>query len=95
MNINAMMMQAKKMQAEMEKAQKELETKEFTIEKQGITVVISGKRKLVSVNINEALIDPDDKDIIEALIVIAVNEALEKVAAEEERLRPQMPNMPF
>lgn len=90
-----MMMQAKKMQAEMEKAQKELETKEFTIEKQGITVVISGKRKLVSVNINEALIDPDDKDIIEALIVIAVNEALEKVAAEEERLRPQMPNMPF
>lgn len=95
MNINAMMMQAKKMQADIEKAQKELETKEFTVEKQGIVVKISGKRKLLSVNINEALIDPDDKDIIEALVVIAVNEALDKVAAEEEKLRPAMPNMPF
>lgn len=95
MNINAMMMQAKKMQAEMEKAQKELEAKEFKVEKQGITVVVSGKKRLVSVNINEALIDPDDKDIIESLVIIAVNEAMDLVSAEEEKAKPSMPNMPF
>lgn len=96
MNINAMMAQAKKMQAEMEKATAELMKKEFKVEKQGITVVVMGNRKIKSVDINEILIDPDDKDILESMIIIAINEAMEMIMDEEEKLKPQMPSgMPF
>ncbi len=97
MNINAMMQQAKKMQAELEKKKAELSKKEFTVEKQGITVVMMGDRKLKSVTINEILIDPEDKDILEDLTVIAVNEAIDLVnEAEDEIQSSSVPNgMPF
>lgn len=96
MNIAAMMAQAKKMQADMEKAQKELASAEFKVEKQGITVVMMGNRKLKSVSINEILIDPEDKELLEDMVVIAINEANELVSAAEEKLKPAMPTgMPF
>lgn len=93
MNMNAMMAQAKKMQADMEKAKAELQKKEFIVEKQGIKIVMLGNKKLKSVDINEALIDPDDKDIIESLIIIAINEAIDKINAEEAASMPQVPGM--
>lgn len=93
MNIQAMMAQAKKMQADMEKAKAALHAKEFLVEKQGIKVVVMGSRKIKSVDINEALIDPDDKDIIEGLIIVAINEAMDKITAEEAASTPQMPGM--
>lgn len=95
MNINAMMAQAKKMQAQMEKDKKELHAKEFVVEKQGIKVTISGDRKLKSVDINEILIDPDDKEILEDMIIIAINEANEIISSEEEKLQPSTQGMPF
>lgn len=88
-----MMAQAKKMQADMEKAKAALHAKEFLVEKQGIKVVVMGSRKIKSVDINEALIDPDDKDIIEGLIIVAINEAMDKITAEEAASTPQMPGM--
>lgn len=93
MNLQAMMAQAKKMQADMEKAKAELHKKEFAIEKQGIKIVVMGTRKIKTIDINEALIDPEDKDIIEGLIIVAINEAMDKIAAEEAATNPQMPGM--
>lgn len=93
MNIQAMMAQAKKMQADMEKAKAVLHAKEFIVEKQGIKVVVMGSRKIKTVDINEALIDPDDKDIVEGLIIVAINEAMDKISAEEASSTPQMPGM--
>lgn len=96
MNINAMMAQAKKMQAEMEKSKAELAKKEFKVEKQGVTLVITGDKKIKSININEILIDPEDKDILEDLMVIAFNDAIELVNEAEAALAPEMPTgMPF
>lgn len=91
MNIQAMMAQAKKMQAEMEKAKAELASKEFVVEKQGIKIVVWGNRVVKSVEIHEALIDPDDKDIIEDLLVIAFNEAMEQIDKAQEDSQPKMP----
>jgi len=97
MNINLMMQQAKKMQEELETKKKELSKKEFVVEKQGITVVMMGDRKLKSVTINDVLIDPEDKDILEDLTVIAINEAIDKInEAEAEIQSSAMPSgMPF
>ena len=96
MNINAMMAQAKKLQAEMEKSKAELDAKEFKVEKQGITVVVLGNRKVKSIDINEILIDPDDKEMLEDLVIIAINEANELIdAASESSKSAAMPGMPF
>ena len=96
MNINAMMAQAKKMQAEVEKAQAELAKKEFTIEKQGVTVTLFGNKTIKSINVNEILVDPEDKDILEDLIVIAINEGMEQIDEVQAELAPKAPSgMPF
>lgn len=91
-----MIKRLKKMQDEMEKKQRELNKKEFTVEKQGVIVVINGASKITKIEIDEALVDPEDKDIIEELLVIAINEAYDLVAKEQEKLMPQMPGgLPF
>jgi len=96
MNINAMMAQAKKMQAEMEKGKKELAEKEFKVEKQGVTLVVSGNRRIKSIDVNEILIDPEDKDILEDLMVIAFNDAMDLIDEAEAELAPSAPGgMPF
>ena len=96
MNIKTMMAQAKKMQAEMEKGKAELASKEFKVEKQGVTLVVTGDRKIKSININEILVDPEDKDILEDLMVIAFNDAMDIIDAAEAELSPDMPTgMPF
>ena len=76
MNINNLMKEAKKMQADMEKSQAELATKEFDASAGGgaVTVKVSGDKLL-----KEIKIDPDDVEMIEDLILTCVNEALRKV----------------
>ncbi|QNM93626.1 YbaB/EbfC family nucleoid-associated protein [Mycoplasma sp. Pen4] len=85
----------KNMQKELEQKQKELEDKEFTVEKQGITVVVKGDMSVQSIDIDEVLIDPEDKEIIQDLIIIAINEAIDMIKEEQEKLAPNMPGMPF
>ncbi len=95
MNMNLMMQQAKKMQEEMEKGKRELAKQEFTIEKQGVTLVIFGNKVIKSIDINEILVDPEDKDILEDLMIIAFNDAIKMVEEAEEALTPSQPGMPF
>ena len=79
MNMN-MIKQAQKMQQEMLKMQEELETAEYSATAGGgvITAVVSGKRELVSLEIDPDAVDPDDVEMLQDLVVAAVNEALRK-----------------
>ena len=79
-----LMKQAQKMQRQMEEQAKEMETKEFTATAGGgaVEVTVSGTKKVLSLKLDEEAVDPDDVEMLEDLIVAALNEALEKVDAE-------------
>ena len=83
-NMNNLMKQAQKLQREMEQMQKDLEEKEFEVSVGGGAVVVkaNGKKEIVSINIKPEVVDADDVEMLEDLVLSAVNEALRK--AEEE-----------
>lgn len=87
MDFNKMMAQAKKMQSEMEKLEKELDIKVFEFEKQGIKLKINGKLEIVELDINEFLIDPEDKETLQDLIIVTLNEALEEITIERNKIK--------
>lgn len=80
-NMNNMLRQAQKMQANMEKMQEELEAKEVEASAGGgmVTVKVTGKKKLTEVVIKPEAVDPDDVEMLQDLIMVAVNDALAKV----------------
>jgi len=82
-NMNQMMKQVKKMQEQMMKAQQELEHKtvEGTAGGGVVTVTVSGHKKVLSVAIKPEAVDPDDVEMLQDLVLAAVNDALAK--AEE------------
>ncbi|HPT78950.1 MAG TPA: YbaB/EbfC family nucleoid-associated protein [Candidatus Atribacteria bacterium] len=77
-NLNDLMKQAKKMQEQMLKMQQELEGKtvEATVGGGMVTVVANGKKELISIEIKPEAVDPDDVEMLQDLILAAVNEAL-------------------
>lgn len=83
-NMNNMMKQAQKLQKQMEEMQKELENTEFEASVGGGAVVVkaNGRKEVTGIAIKPEVIDPDDVEMLEDLILSAVNEALRK--AEEE-----------
>ena len=80
-NMANLMKQAQKMQRQMEEQAKEMETKEFTATAGGgaVEVTVSGTKKVLKVKPDEEAVDPDDVEMLEDLIVAAVNEAMDKV----------------
>ena len=84
MRQSDLMKQAQKMQRQMEEQAKEMETKEFSATAGGgaVEVTVSGSKKILKVKLDEEVVDPDDVEMLEDLLVAAVNEALEKVDAE-------------
>ncbi len=89
MNINNLMKEAKKMQADMEKSQAELATKEFDATAGGgaISVKVTGQKVLKEIKIQKDVVDPDDVEMLEDLILTCVNEALRKVdSAQADQL---------
>ena len=96
MDMRALMQQATRMQQEMEKQQKEFEAKGFTTTSAGggITVVISGAKVIKSIDIDEDIIDKDEKEMLQDMVVVAINEAISTVLAEEQKiLAKQQANM--
>ena len=99
-NMNSMIRQAQKMQQDMLKAQEELESKNYEAAAGGgvVTATVSGKKELVSVAIDPEAVDPDDVEMLQDLIVAAVNEALRKVnedaASQMSKLTGGL-NLPF
>ena len=80
-NMANLMKQAEKMQRQREEQAKEMETKEFTATAGGgaVEVTVSGTKKVLKVKLDEEAVDPDDVEMLEDLIVAAVNEAMDKV----------------
>lgn len=80
-NMNNMMRQMQKMQKQMAKAQEELgeEKVEGTAGGGMVTVVASGHKEILDVQIEEEAVDPDDVDMLQDLVLAATNEALRKV----------------
>lgn len=81
MNLNNLMKEAKKMQADMEKSQAELAEKEFEASAGGgaINVKVSGEKLIKEIKIKPEVVDSDDVEMLEDLILTCVNEALRKV----------------
>ena len=79
-NMNNLMKQAQKMQRQMEENQKALEEKEFTATAGGgaVEVTVSGKKEVTKVKLDPEAVDPDDVEMLEDVIMAAVNEALRK-----------------
>ena len=77
-NMNNMMKQVQKMQRDMEAKQKEIESSTFQATAGGgaITVEVSGKKEVLNIELDEDIVDPDDIEMLQYLIVAAVNEAL-------------------
>jgi DNA-binding YbaB/EbfC family protein len=94
--MQALMQQAQKMQREMEKAQKDLQAKDFEIISAGggIKVIITGGKVVKSIEIDEDIIDPEEKEMLQDMIVVAINEAITLVNKEEQKiLAKQQANM--
>lgn len=79
-NMNNMMKQVQKMQRQMEEMQKELEQREVEATSGGgaVLVKVTGKKNLVDLKIDPEVVDKDDVEMLEDMIVAAVNEAFRK-----------------
>lgn len=80
-NMNNMIKQAQKMQKQMQEAQEALEKKELEITAGGgaISIKINGKKEIMEMKIKPEVVDSDDVEMLEDLILAAVNEAIRKV----------------
>ena len=85
-NMNNLMKQAQKMQKQMEETTKELEEQEVTATAGGgaVSVTVSGKKEVTAVKLDKEVVDPDDIEMLEDYIVIAVNDVVKKIAETQE-----------
>lgn len=91
-NMSNLMKQAQRMQRQMEEGQKELETKEFTAKAGGgaVEATVSGKKELLKIHISEEAVDPDDVEMLQDMIVAAVNEAMKQADDASQELMGKM-----
>jgi DNA-binding YbaB/EbfC family protein len=84
MNQAAMMKQAQKLQQEMIRMQQEQEAKTFTAKAGGgmVSATVNGKHELLGLEINPEAVDPDDVEMLQDMILAAVNEAMRTADAE-------------
>ena len=93
MNMQAIMMQAKKMQRDIETTQNELESKTYEGKSQLVTAVVGGNNKLISINIDVDSIEQDDKEMLEDMILVAVNNAIENMEKDKKEKLGKYSNM--
>ncbi len=84
MNQAAMMRQAQKMQQEMLRMQEEMETKTFSATSGGgmVTATVNGKHELQDIQINPDAVDPEDVEMLQDMVIAAVNEAMRAADAD-------------
>jgi len=98
-NMNNMMKQMQKMQGKMMKAQEELHVMTFEATSGGgmVTVIANGKKEITDVQIKEDVVDPDDVDMLQDLVLAAINDVLNKIDEKTESTMGQFTkglNMP-
>ncbi|MBE5860339.1 MAG: YbaB/EbfC family nucleoid-associated protein [Butyrivibrio sp.] len=91
-NMNNLMKQAQRMQRQMEESQKELETKEFTASAGGgaVEATVTGSKKLQAIKIAEDAVDPEDVEMLQDMIVAAVNEAMDQAEKAQSDIMGKM-----
>lgn len=83
-SMQQLMAQAQKMKRELEKAQAALQDKEYTVTKSGgVKVAMLGSKEVVEITINEEMFDKDNKEMVETLLIMAINECLGQIIKEE------------
>ena len=89
-----MMKQMQKLQKDMEKSQGELEATEFTgvANDDLVKVTLNGKRKVLSVEIKEDIVEPGETEILEDLVLIAMNDALSQIDETSEKVMGKYTN---
>lgn len=91
MNMQQMMIQAQKMQRELQKAQQALAEKEFKVNKAGLVeIVVLGSKEIKSINIEKDGFEPDNKEMIEELIIAGLNELFEQIDKESEAINERI-----
>ncbi|WP_256441475.1 YbaB/EbfC family nucleoid-associated protein [Collinsella sp. zg1085] len=103
MNMNQMMQQARKMQAQMAKVEEELKSTTVDASAGGgmVKVVVNGSMQLESITIDPEALDPSDVEMLQDMIVAAVNEAQRGIAEIANRQMSavtggiNLPGMPF
>ena len=91
MNMQQMVMQAQKMQRELKKAKDELAKQEFTVSKGGaVTIVMMGDKTIKTISIDEDAFDKDNKEMVEEMIALAINELFEKISVAEEKIEEKI-----
>ncbi len=85
-NMNNLMKQAQRMQKQVEEKTKEIEEKEWEASVGGgaVTVKVSGKKEITSVILSKEVVDPEDIEMLQDLIMAAVNEAFRKMEEESQ-----------
>lgn len=86
-NMQQLARQAQKLQQQMTKMQEELDAREFEATSGGgmVTAKVNGKRELLAISIKPEAVDPDDVEMLEDMVMAAVNEALRSAAETVER----------
>lgn len=85
-NMNSMLRQAQKMQEDIENAQAEIDATDYTASVGGgaIDVVMSGNKTLKSIKIKPEVVDPEDVEMLEDLVMSAINEVLRTIEKASE-----------
>ncbi len=93
MNLQALMKQAQNMQKKVMESKNEIEKKEYKGESELVEVIMNGNREVLSAKIKIDSLDKDDIEILQDMIVIAVNDANKKIKKDiEEKMGSQMGN---
>lgn len=85
-NMNAMIRQAQKLQDEITTSQEDTENREFSATSGGgaVSVVVTGKKIIKSLTINKEVVDPEDVEMLQDLVISAINEAVNQVESTTE-----------
>ena len=85
MNMNSLMAQAQKMQKDIQKKQEEIFNMKFTASNEFVEVIVNGDKSLNSIVIKNKNLDAEDFEVLEDMIKLAINNALEQVDKETEK----------
>ena len=95
MNMQQMMAQAQKMQRELKKAMAALAEKEFVVSKGGaVTVTVLGNKEVKSIEIDKDAFDEENREMVQDMIALAINEAIAKIDEEAEAINERITGQP-
>ena len=95
MNIQAMMKQAQKLQKDMMSAKEEIDNKKFIGKSSLVTVEVMGNKTVTNVIFDVENIEVDDKELLQDMIVVAINDAMRQIDKEtEEKMGKYTQGMP-